>query len=59
MRIAVLKLDETGLEADACLMVDKIDTMPTLGLTKKVGHLSPADLARRAQGIAMLLGFAQ
>ncbi len=49
---------ENGLNAPSNLMPEKITAVPRTRLAKRVGQLSPNDMARAENALLLVLGFA-
>ena len=55
-RIPIKPSETNGLEFPSRIMVDKILTAPKSKLGYRIGQLSPAELARLNQALAVFLG---
>ena len=58
IRLAVTPDEENGLHELCSMMVDKITTMPRVGVHKRVGRLSDQDMARLGRAVVVFLGLA-
>ena len=57
-RLVVKSSERNGLGEDSSLMIDKITTVPTAKLGKKIGNLDDEDLVRLNRAVAVFLGLA-
>lgn len=57
-RIVIEPSGPNGLRASGRLMVDKLTTVPKLGIGRRLGRLSEEDMVRLNQAMLVFLGLA-
>ncbi|MGL5850561.1 MAG: type II toxin-antitoxin system PemK/MazF family toxin [Phycicoccus sp.] len=57
-RLPVEPTETTGIREPSQVMVDKVTTMPRIGIGEQVGRLGDADLVRLDRALLVFLGLA-